>query len=151
MTEHTHNGPDSQQVTHNHRGDEVAHGHSDLKPWHAWTWRPAEVAEAATETVRLAIEVTVPAGTDHQDVAVAINRALDEDSETGLNWGDWTVSAAEVEPAHTITWDFEELAGHPVTSAEAHQIAKIIDYTSAGEIIRDVVGQVVRLTDDDDD
>lgn len=51
-----------------------------------------EDEEPQTDIVRLTVDVKVPAGTDPQFVATALNSALDE-GETGLDWGEWGVGA----------------------------------------------------------
>jgi hypothetical protein len=50
----------------------------------------------ATRTVTLQMEVRVPVTASDSEVETALNRALDESGDTGLDWGDWEVGALTV-------------------------------------------------------
>jgi hypothetical protein len=52
MTEHTHSGPNSQLVTHNHKHGEVNHDHDSLKPFHVWAWQRPDSREPAIALAR---------------------------------------------------------------------------------------------------
>jgi hypothetical protein len=48
---------------------------------------------APTKIMILQMEVKVPAVTGENEVETALNAALDESGETGLDWGNWEVGA----------------------------------------------------------
>jgi hypothetical protein len=57
---------------------------------------------AKGRVIHLSIDVTVPANVGESEVERAINAALDESPETGLEWGNWIVGAATVVGADAV-------------------------------------------------
>jgi len=53
-TEHTHQGPNSQTVAHNHNHGDYRHDHGSLKPFDRWQYRPGmDTAQRDAEMIRL--------------------------------------------------------------------------------------------------
>jgi hypothetical protein len=76
MTEHSHSGPNSQLVTHNHNHGGISHDHDSLKPFHVWTW---QLRSAASDVNESSLAGQVRAASHPDDIMCALHAARPED------------------------------------------------------------------------
>ncbi len=66
------------------------------------------MSEIRKRDIVLQVTVRVPATTGENEVETALNAALDETPQTGLDWGDWEVGALSVTDARNVTVTVDE-------------------------------------------